>query len=666
MTDKFSEGVAQFEKGAFEKAAALFNACGPDNADALCLKGASLARLSRLEEAEAAYKRAVQIAPSAELIHASYAAFLAAQKRRQDAERAGQGAAEAAIRSGSPERIIAAARALARAEIWGAAAGAYRAAIGNASVTEADACEAAIAHFRAGDPAAALQILDAVHGAGAGGMKTFETGAVILEQMGEWARLEHVASEWSQAFPNALGALNRRARALFELGRYPEAASIYERAVEINGNDPSVHANLGRLYMAARELEAAQRSFETALAKNPNNADAHFGLARIATHKGDLQKAEASVRRALQSNPALIPAYEELAAITEGDMTDKDMAQLEALTRDKALAMPLKATIFFALGDGHHFRGEFDRAAQSYRSANDILLSAASAEGHAYSHDAEEQRFETIKQRSSKERSLGEMAAPAPADIGLSPIFVVGMPRSGTTLMEGVLAAHRNVFAAGEMIQMPALLDEYISRAPVAAEDSDEWGSWLDAARAKYLAEARGVDAEARPHFVDKQPLNFKAVGLIKQMFPAAPIVYIRRSPLETCFSIYRRNFSKFWPFANDLTDLGRYYGLHVRYMVHWKSLCPDDILFVEYSNVVDSFESEARRLIDFCGLEWDPSCLSPQKVKRDVATFSRAQVRKSVSKNYSGQYGSYEDFLAPLKAALENEGVDVQTGALK
>ena len=664
MADKFSEGVALFEKGAFEEAAALFAACGPNNAEALCLKGASFAKLSRLEEAEAAYKSAIQIAPSAELIHASYAAFLASQKRSEDAERAGRAAEEAAIRSGSPERVIGAARALARAEIWSAAASAYKAAINSTSITEVDACQGAIVHFRAGDHAAALQILDAIHAAGAGGMRTFETGAVILEQMGEWARLERVASEWSTAFPNAIEALNRRAQALFELGRYPEAVSVYERAVELDSNNPSVHANLGRLYMAARELEAAQRSFETALEKNPDIADAHFGLARIATHQGDLKKAEASVRRALKSNPAFIPAYAELAAITEGAMTDADMAQLEGLASDEALAKPLKATILFTLGDGFHFRREYSRAAEAYRSANDILAKAASVEGHAYNHDAEEQRFETIKQRSLKEQPLVNIDAQS-ADTPLTPIFVVGMPRSGTTLMEGVLAAHRDVFAAGEMIQMPALVDEYLTRAP-SAQESDEWRSWLDAARAKYLAEARGVNADDGPFFVDKQPLNFNAVGLIKQMFPASPIIYIRRSPLETCFSIYRRNFSKFWPFANDLSDLGRQYSLHARYMVHWQSLYADDVLFVQYSDVIENFESEARRIIDFCGLDWDPNCLSPQKAKRSVATFSRAQVRKPVTKNYSGQYEPYKDFLAPLAAVLESEGVDLQTGALK
>jgi Sulfotransferase family len=159
--------------------------------------------------------------------------------------------------------------------------------------------------------------------------------------------------------------------------------------------------------------------------------------------------------------------------------------------------------------------------------------------------------------------------------------------------------------------------------------------------------------------------MNFRAVGLIKQLFPDARIIHIRRNPLDTCFSIYRRNFSKEWAFSNSLYDLGQFYALYVQYMAYWEKIFPGEILTIQYSGLIAEFENDVHRIIEYCGLDWDENCLKPEQVKRNVITFSSVQVRQRVTNSYSGQAESFHQFLEPLRRELLRANIDLNSGAL-
>jgi hypothetical protein len=241
------------------------------------------------------------------------------------------------------------------------------------------------------------------------------------------------------------------------------------------------------------------------------------------------------------------------------------------------------------------------------------------------------------------------------------PIFIVGMPRSGTTLIEAVLGAHSRVFACGDrpamrrILRWPTGLDQI---EPEAYEGTlQDWAKFYFRDLPENL---RGAD-----HITDKHPRNFEAAGLIARMLPNAVIVHVRRNPLETCLSIYRQEFNKNWTVAHRLSDIAGYYARYARLVAYWERVLPGRFVTIRYEEFVADFASAAPRLVQACGLEWEPQCLEFQKSPRAIVTFSSVQARSEVA-NGNGRAQKYQKHLEPLIAALEAAGVDPNTGASK
>jgi hypothetical protein len=245
------------------------------------------------------------------------------------------------------------------------------------------------------------------------------------------------------------------------------------------------------------------------------------------------------------------------------------------------------------------------------------------------------------------------------------PVFIVGMPRSGTTLTETIIAAHPAVFAAGELEtikrcerQMADLVirDEGVQK----NASSLSWvGSEILAQRYLDAIDVKARDASAI-RVTDKMPHNFQAVGFIAMLFPKARIIHTRRSPFDTCLSIWQQNFNDSHAYARNLTDLGHHYAQYLKLMQHWREVLPGRMLEIDYEDLVENQEENSRRLIDHVGLPWDEACLRPQEVKRTVLTASVWQVRQPVHKRSAGRWKAYEKHLTPLRESLEANGVDV------
>lgn len=260
--------------------------------------------------------------------------------------------------------------------------------------------------------------------------------------------------------------------------------------------------------------------------------------------------------------------------------------------------------------------------------------------------------------------------APPPAEVDLTlhpaPIFIVGMPRSGTTLLESAIAAHPAIACAGELPTMPFAQREFLAWA-----EEFSWTGGLipfelrEAIREKYFLQYREIEIGSASFVTDKQPNNFLNVGLIRHVFPEARIIHIRRNPVETGFSIFRRNFTRQWQFTNSLEEIGHYYGQYARISAHWAKVLGEQIAFVQYEELVQNFERELRRLINHCGLEWDSACLEYYKAERAVITFSATQVRKPPSVDHLDSTTPYAEFLEPLRSSLRKANVDLETGAL-
>lgn len=460
------------------------------------------------------------------------------------------------------------------------------------------------------------------------------------------------ARSWLAAEPRSVEARVALAHAQAQRDDFHGAVETYRPLAEAHPADPEHWATLAQYLMWTREFDAAERFYEQALELRPDHAGAAAGLARLAVYRGRFGEAADFARRAIESDPTNVDAYAQLALAGEMRLDDADLARLEAMAADRALAPDRRAMAGFTIGDVRHKRGEPERAFAAWRVANELKRSA----GPQYDGRKTEQLVARLV------ASFGEPgadAAESPPD-GAQPIFIVGMPRSGTTLLDSAFAAHADVASAGELPGMPALLSRFLEWA-----DGAGWQGGVIPApiaeqlRTAYLRQYEQYRVAPARFVTDKQPLNFLAVGLIRRLFPHAPIIHIRRDPLETGFSIYRNNFTRSWPFSTSLADIGHYYGQYARLMAHWESVFGERVATVRYEILVEDFEGELRRLLERSGLGWDPACLSYFEREGVITTLSSAQVRKPPSSEMMRSTASYLDALQPLREALAGAGVE-------
>ncbi len=485
----------------------------------------------------------------------------------------------------------------------------------------------------------------------------------LARGVNDWSSLVEVAARWMKKAESEEEPRVALAYGLGQLGYHDRASEIYRPIAEAAPPRAESLAAMGRYRLGARDLPDAKEWLERALAADPNCIEAAFGMSRLLTFRGDFDAAQMFVRRVLATNPRHVEAYGQLAEITAGRLTDAELDQLARLCGDKSLEPDVSAIAHFAYGDALHRKERRTEAFAAWSAANRLKVEEAlNSPAGGYNRSAQERTT----------RRLAELfpgpdpSSAAPADASeAAPIFIVGMPRSGTTLLESAIAAHPLVAAAGEVPALPFLHDEFLAwagraRAPVKIPE-EKRRDW----RSRYFDQSAKFRLRPAQIFTDKQPSNFLALGFIRELLPEARIIHIRRNPVETGFSIFRRNFSRQWPFASDLKSIGHYYGQYARLMAHWEAAFAGAFAFVQYETLVENFADEVRRLVAYCGLPWDEACLNFHTAERAVITFSAVQVRKPASKDHLGAAEPYKEHLGPLRDALTASGVDLETGAL-
>ena len=360
-------------------------------------------------------------------------------------------------------------------------------------------------------------------------------------------------------------------------------------------------------------------------------------------------------RRCLDRDPDHVPAYKVLSNLKRGQLADGEIAELRRLAQQPDVSAERRISAALALGDCLDAQAQIDDAFGAYMQAKRVGLQRAQIEGLGYDAAGHVKRVDRLI-------SLFNSTMPVPQRApARRPIFVMGMPRSGTTLIESVLAAHSRVFACGERVQLPIFLSEYLNARGAEGRAVPErmWAEWAHS----YW---RGIpDVRSAHHITDKNPFNFETVGLIAQLFPDAAIVHVRRNPIETGLSIFRNEFAKFVTFTNRLEDIGHYYGQYSRLLAHWERLLGDRITTIQYEDFVANFEGGARALVHACGLTWEDACFERDKSDRTVSTLSSVQVRQPVLVG-KDRARLYRHHLGPLIDSLNAADVDLTTGALR
>jgi len=458
---------------------------------------------------------------------------------------------------------------------------------------------------------------------------------IALVQLAQYAEAE---AEFRRAIglrPGYPEAHFNLAGVLQSTGRYNESELPLRRALKLKPTYLSARISLGMSCVLLGRLVEARECYEKALRVAPRNTVALVGIGQIESLEGRFPEAEAAFRQALEIEPRASYAWAALAWLRKMTPADSEWVKRAEEIAAGGLDAVNEATLRYAIGKYYDDVGDYGRAFRAYQRANELKKLRAAP------YDREDRtRFVNDAVRVFTPEIL------APAQAGASdsarPVFVVGMPRSGTSLVEQIIASHPEAWGAGELNfwQTTArghhqqVLDEPLRRR--LAQD--------------YLKVLTGHSADAQ-RVVDKAPINSDYLGLIHSVFPRARIIHMRRDPIDTCLSCYFQNFPEGLNYTLDLSDLAHYYREHRRLMDHWRSVLPADrFLDVPYAELTADQEGWSRRIIEFIGLAWDDRCLAFEKTVRPVNTASVWQVRQKIYRTSVERWRKYEKFIGPLR----------------
>jgi len=515
-----------------------------------------------------------------------------------------------------------------------------------------------------------------------------------LREMGRLAEADDAYRKALDLQPNNPDFLDNLALALKDLERHEEAAETMRRALVIDAARDTFHTHYAAILIDLEKFDEAERALESALAITPNDHDAINQMGRVAFERGDLQASLSHFRRALSLKPDLSDACNNMGNTLKelGRLEEARGAYLEALRLDPSVtgtylnladlktftagdpliaameALGVKADglsttdhmqLGFALGKAYADLKNHRRSFAHLREANALKRAMVS-------YDEKEaleffDRVEAVFTRKliRDKTGLGESST--------RPIFVIGMPRSGTTLVEQILASHPAVHGAGELAIFDKVVQSILGPAntqmpfPESVRAAD--GAALRQIALSYLAELKRIAPDGE-RVTDKMPSNYYYVGLIHLALPNARIIHCVRDPVDTCVSCFSKLFSGAQVHTYDLGELGRYYRRYERLMAHWRRVQPKgSILDVRYEDVVADLKEQAQRILAYCALPWDDRCLSFYETGRPVRTASATQVRRPIYKTAVGRWRAYGNDLGPLLGAL---GIDATAGPAK
>lgn len=430
--------------------------------------------------------------------------------------------------------------------------------------------------------------------------------AMVLGRLGRAPEALELLDVIFEAEPDRVGHLNLKAATLGRLGDFEQALELYRQVLDRAPNQPRVLMSYGHMLKTVGKLDEAIPAYRKAIAINAALGEAWWSLANLKT---------------VRFSEEDIFAMEQ--ALSRSDLKDDDRFHVE-----------------FALGKAFHDLGRSDDAFGHYAAGN-----ALRRQYHPFQAD----HLSQLVDRSIELFTADVLKGPGGSDAP-DPIFVVGMPRAGSTLVEQILSSHSLVEGTSELPDMPAIArgrGKYpASAVELTLQERREAGH-------EYLKRSAVQRRTDRPFFIDKLPNNWMFVPFIQLVLPNAKIIDARRHPLGCCFSNFRQHFARGQDFTYDLGDLGSYYSDYVRLMSHMDNVLPGRVHRVIYERMVDDTEAEIRALLDYCGLEFEPACLSFYETERAVRTPSSEQVRRPIYRDATQEWRAYEAHLEPLKRAL-------------
>jgi tetratricopeptide (TPR) repeat protein len=456
--------------------------------------------------------------------------------------------------------------------------------------------------------------------------------------------------------PNHHPARFEYAVALLKQHKHVEAQKQIHHILKIDPGNRASRITDATIWLGLGQVERAIPLYEALIGEMPDDPELHLSVGHGYKTRGDQPQAIASYRRAASLQPSLGEAYWSLANLKTYRFAEAELSLMRAQEADPRLQLNDRYHLCFALGKALEDRGEYAQSFQYYLRGNALKKTEIRYRPEPIERNCRLQKEICTEDFFAARRGYGDRSP--------APIFIVGLPRSGSTLLEQILASHSMVEGTMELAEVPRLVgelqgryvdsDHYVPRYPavlaeLSAADFSRFG-------AKYLSDTRFYRS-GRPRFIDKMPNNFRHLGLIHLMLPNARIIDARREPLACCFSNFKQLFAAGQQFTYSMEDIARYYRSYVDLMDHWERVLPGAVLRVQYEEVVSDLETNVRRILDFCGLEFEPGCIEFHKTERRVHTASSEQVRRPLNRDGVDQWRHFEPWLGPMKAALGNPG---------
>ncbi len=447
------------------------------------------------------------------------------------------------------------------------------------------------------------------------------------------------------------------AKAFSLANRNREAEAAANTALALSPHDPVMLDTLGIIFSNVGAYASAITAFRRATDLAPAHVPYRYNLATALVAAGDIGAAEAEIDLCIELDPTYWRTHLTLAQLKRQTPASNHVQRLESLLSrvgDTSADRPAQMWLNMALAKECEDIADYPKAFDHL-----VLGKSAAAADRSYSIQQDEELFAAIME-----------AFPQPQELGSGhstnePIFIIGMPRSGTTLVERIISSHPDVQSAGELLNFGMSLrfmsgsttDRLIDPDIILRSHDVDWKRLGEI----YLSSTRPATGQ-KPHFIDKLPHNFLYAGFIAKAMPQAKIICLRRDPMDTCLSNFRQLFapnSPFFDYSFDLLDTGRYYVLFDRLMAHWQRVLPVRILEIDYEALVDSQEVSSRRLLEFCGLSWDDACLRFDENPSPVATASSVQVREPLYRSAMKRWKKYGSRLDELQTLLTCAGIE-------
>ena len=474
--------------------------------------------------------------------------------------------------------------------------------------------------------------------------------ALILSEEGQASEAGRLLRHIVDKTPDSVRAISDLARFHADQYQYPQALDLYRRAVELEPGNPYFHFSLGRYLFATGFSKEALDAYDAGLALNPKSAHAQSARLNALRALGRVDEVVAGYQACIQNDVNVAGSWWSLSSLRTYSFSDSDLDRMTALQQADDVTELDSAFLDFAMGKAMDDRHRYDEAWQFYKHGNNTRRKLVHYDGAEF-----DSRIDTIIEVFDEGMlRRGE----ALSRQSVTPVFIIGMPRSGSTLIEQILASHSDVEATMELPYMKGLGELYMvaetvnTPLPIVGLEAGK----LAEIGKQYLKASNLHRTESKPFFIDKLPDNFFCVGLIAMVLPGAKIIDARRNPLDTCVGNYRQSFGRGKEFSYDLGELVDHYLQYRRVMQHWEQVLPEKVLAVDYEALVENTESEIRRILSYCDLPWEDACLNFHESDREVKTASSEQVRQPIYKSAVGFWKNYEKHLGELITKLAPE----------